>query len=377
MKAYNLCYLLWVCLVVISCSKSDGATEDNIIKDPGADAAYQLLLDQEGTLVSLSLEANKESMAVITSGNNFETTALPQLNFKDGNELTLYQRSGECSGSVVNYNYQSDTFAEKEVFSDLGACSLQVHAVASSNASYFVAYGLEVSPLLTTYFVRVIARNTEAAPVDIPLLKKPVGLTFANDRLFVLVLDEEVTDENALVVFEAATNGLLIEVNLGYNVQGIFKNKAGNLIVAYEELHSLLNSETLAVQYVNYQSGKEPNFAGSTLNSFDDQGKLYYEMPPGTNSIYPLVPAVYDFGRNLTVLYAYENFLTEVQRSVEYNIETTTMVGFDGKNGYLLVGYSKSDGSGHGGLLRIKPVPEPALIDHMTLEGIPYDVFVK
>ncbi|MGB5273065.1 MAG: hypothetical protein WBN39_03350 [Flavobacteriaceae bacterium] len=377
MKAYKLCCLLWVCLVVISCSKSDGATEDNIITDPGADAAYQLLLDQEGTLIGLTLEANKESMAVITSGNNFETTALPQLDFKDGNEITLYQRTGDCSGTLSNYNYQSDTFAEKTIFSDLGICSLQVNAVAASTASYYVAYALEVSPLLTTYFVRVIARNTEAAPVDIPLLKKPVGLTFANNRLFVLVLDEEVTDENALMVFDAATNGFLIEVNLGYNALGIFKNKAGNLIVAYEELHTLLNSETLTVQYVNYQTGKEPNFAGSSLNNFDDQGKLYYEMPPGTNSIYPLVPAVYDFGQNLTVLYAYENFLTEVQRTVEFKIETTTMVGFDEKNGYLLVGYSKSDGSGKGGLLRIKPIPEPALIDHLTLEGIPYDIHVN
>jgi hypothetical protein len=377
MKAYKLCCLLWVCFVVISCSKSDGATEDNIIKDPGAGAAYQLLLVQEGSLIGLSLEANKESMVVNTSGNNFETTALPQLEFKDGNEITLYQQTGDCSGALMNYNYQSDTFVEKAIFSDLGICSLQVNAVAASNASYYVAYAIEVSPMPTSYFVRVIARNTQAAPVDIPLPKKPVGLTFANNRLFVLVLDEEVTDENALMVFEAATNGFLIEVNLGYNAQGIFKNKAGNLIVAYEELHTLLNSETLALQYVNYQSGKEPNFAGSSLNHFDDQGNLYYEMPPGTNSMYPLVPAVYDFGQNLTVLYAYENFLTEVQRTVEFKIETTTLVGFDEKNDYLLVGYSKSDGSGTGGLFRIKPIPEPALIDHLSLEGIPYDIHVK
>lgn len=377
MKAYNICCLLWVCLVVISCSKSEGATEDNIIVGPGEEAAYHLLLNSEGTLTDLSLKANNETMLVNTSGNNFETTALPQLDFKDGNEITLYQSSGDCNGILINFNYQTDSYTEKAIFSDLGACSLQVNSVAASGASFYIAYTLEVSPNLTSYFVRVIDRNAEAVTVDIPLFKKPVGLTFSNNRLFVMVLDEEITDENALMVYDATTNGLVMELNLGYNAQSIFKNRAGNLIVAYEELHTLLNSESLAVQYVNYQSGKEPKFADSSFNYFDVQGRLYYEMPPGTNSVYPLVPAVYDFSKNLTVLYAYENFLTEAQRTAEYKIETTTMVGFDEKNGYLLVGYSKSDGSGKGGLLRIKPAPEPALIDHLALDGIPYDVYVN
>ena len=100
-------------------------------------------------------------------------------------------------------------------------------------------------------------------------------------------------------------------------------------------------------------------------------------MPPGSNSIYPIVAAMYDFETNNTVLYAYENFLTETQRDLEFEIKSTTMVGYDEKNNLLLIGYSKTGGSKKGGLLRIKLGLEPEFVDNLDLDGAPYALFIK
>jgi len=34
-------------------------------------------------------------------------------------------------------------------------------------------------------------------------------------------------------------------------------------------------------------------------------------------------------------------------------------------------------GSNEGGLMRIKPVPEPAFIDNIDLDGVPYQIFIQ
>ena len=77
------------------------------------------------------------------------------------------------------------------------------------------------------------------------------------------------------------------------------------------------------------------------------------------------------------MLYAYENFLTETQRDLEFEIKSTTMVGYDEKNNLLLIGYSKTGGSKKGGLLRIKLGLEPEFVDNLDLDGAPYALFIK
>lgn len=133
----------------------------------------------------------------------------------------------------------------------------------------------------------------------------------------------------------------------------------------------------MAVQYTNYGPDTQPQFTDSKFNHFDVTGRMYYEMPPGQHSSYPVIPEVYDFEEQLVILYAYENFLSEAQRNFEFEIESTTMVCYDDKNELMLIGYKKIGSSNKGGLLRIKPTPEPAMIDNLDVDGIPYKLFVK
>lgn len=379
MKTYNLFYLLLVCLIVSSCSKSDGGLgDDEGGTNPGADADYTILLTSGSTLKSTLLNANADLVTLNPTESPFADMTIPQLTYRDGNVISMYRSSGNCIGDIVKFNFDDDTSEELSTFEDLGTCDLTAYAIAHSQSALYIAYGLEDTMKDTNYFVRAIDLNSaESNFIDVPIGKKPMDMAFSNNRLFILTIDEEVTDENALSIMDASNNSLIIEMNLGYDAHKVIRNIDGNIIISYDELHTLLDSETLAVQYVNYQTGKEPNFVGSNSTNFDNSGSLYYTMEPGDYSIYSIIPAVYSFSENLTTLYAYENFLTEAERDLEFKIETTTMVGFDQKNGYILIGYKKSDGSGKGGLLRIKPAPEPAVIDNLDLDGIPYDIIVK
>jgi len=165
-------------------------------------------------------------------------------------------------------------------------------------------------------------------------------------------------------------------MNLGFGAQKLYRNTDNNMIIGYDELHTLLNSETFTTEYVNYQSGKEPDFVASEGSSFDSLGNIYYEKSSPQYSNYPLIPAAFDFVQNLTTLYPYENFLTEAERNFEYKIETTTTMGYDEKNDYMLIGYKKID-QDKGGIIRVKTGVEPAVIDNINLEGVPVNIIVK
>ena len=60
----------------------------------------------------------------------------------------------------------------------------------------------------------------------------------------------------------------------------------------------------------------------------------------------------------------------------QYGIGDTRSVAFDQHNGLLLIGYEKAGNVGEGGLLRVKPVPEPKFIDQIDLEGVPMHLIV-
>ncbi|NHF59265.1 hypothetical protein FK220_007930 [Flavobacteriaceae bacterium TP-CH-4] len=378
MRTYNLFNLLLACLVLMSCSTSDeGTGVGEGPTNPGTDADYVLLLTSGTTLKSQLLNAGAELVTVNPADSDFKNTGIPDLTYREGLEMSFYQRTGVCGGEILKYDFINDTATELALFEDLGDCGLTAYAIAHTETRVYVAYGLEVDAKDTKYFVRVVdLDSTDENFVDVPLDKKPLDLVFTNNRLFVLALDEAVTDENALFVMDAATNTMIIEMNLGFDAQRLIKNSDGNLVISYDELHTLLNSQTLSIQYVNYQEGKEPRFVSSRSNNFDNEGRLYYEMSPGENSSYPKVPGIYDFANDIVILYAYENFLTEAQRTIEYEIETTTMVDFDTKNGYMLIGYKKV-GLDKGGLLRVKTGSEPAVIDNLDVDGIPYAIIVK
>ncbi len=374
MKTYKIIYLL-LALVVISCNKSDdnsGQGGDN----NSVDADYTLLLNNGSMLSAQLLNANAKVVTLNPAQSTFIEKALPQLTYSKGTDFLTYHKTGDCVGKIIKHNFSTDTSSELEVFSDLGDCDLTATAIAQTNDQIFIGYEVESDPSPDGYLVRVISASAGNSFVDITLDKKPVDLEIANNRLFILTLDVEVTDENSLSVMDLTSNTLIHEMGLGNDAQRIFRNNENDIIISYNELHTTLNSLTMEFVYTQYNNGTEPEFATSDSNHFDLEGKLYYPMPPGSNSIYPVIPAVYDFSKNLVVLYAYENFLTEAKRNFEFEIKTTTTVSYDEKNNLILIGYEKMGSSNKGGLLRIKPAPEPAFVDNLDLDGIPYGIFI-
>jgi len=380
MKTYTLFYAL-LAFVVLGCSKSDNGN-DGGPENPGDAADYNLLVNEDGILTSTLINATGEVTTLNPATSPFEDMLVPDLIYKDGSTLTSYHKDTACSGKLSQFDFSNNSSTNLDLFADLSDCDLNATAVAHSSSMFYLTYQQDDS---ADYFVRVIdPSTTESNFTDVALKAQPFDptyipkeLVYANDRLFILGHDEEATNEYHLLVMDGATNNLIHDVNLGFDVKQIFRNLDDNVIISYSDLHTELNSATMGVEYTNYGPGSEPNFTNSKYNHFDADGRMYYEMPPGTHSSYAIVPAVYDFEEQLTVLYAYENFLTEAQRNFEYEIESTTMVCYDSKNEYILIGYKKTGSSNKGGLMRIKPVPEPALIDNLDVDGIPYKLFVK
>ncbi|WP_339665649.1 hypothetical protein, partial [Maribacter arcticus] len=96
-----------------------------------------------------------------------------------------------------------------------------------------------------------------------------------------------------------------------------------------------------------------------------------------SNSAIDMVPAIYDFQTNNTVVYLFENFLTESDINVKYRIATTTSIGYDEQNNYMLIGYQKKGEVNKGGILRITPAPDFKIIDNIDLDGVPQTIFVN
>ncbi|MFH6604149.1 hypothetical protein ACEZ3G_11720 [Maribacter algicola] len=372
MKTYRIIYAV-LALAVFACSKSNGI--EDTPKAIGASADYTLLLSSNGLLKAQPLNATKEALTINPGESPFLDRVMPQSTFKKGSVLSMYQKTTACGGEFMKYNFNDHTSTLFEVFADLGSCDLNVTAIAHSETSNFIAYSVGTDEEVG-HFVRVLDA-TGSGFVDVELTKAAIQLAITNNRLFILNKDEEVTGEYGMTVMDLASNGLIRDVNLGYDVGKILVGKDGNLVIGYDTLHTVMNPQTFEVQYVNYQSGLEPKFANSNTAQFDANGKLYYERPPIGESAQAYIPAIYDFSTNTGYLYIYQNFLTGEQIDFEYEIGDTTMVGFDEKNGFMLIGYRKAGSTTKGGVLRVKPVPEPAFIDNIDVDGIPYDIYVK
>ncbi len=363
-----------VAFVIISCSKTGEVTiaEEN---ETPFNADYALLLTNNGILSSQLINTTESGSDLNPKQSTFTNVQLPEISFRKGPVFGFYQKLTDCSGQITLHNFREDSSQTFDVFSDLGECSLTATSLAFEGDKLYVSYMIEETSKINRYFVRTMDMGTdEVGFTDMELDKKPLQMVFTNNRLFVLTFDMEITDENALSVIDGSTQFLIGEIGLGYDVEHIFVDTDGNLIISYRELHTVLNSSTMAVEYVSYEDGKEPKFHASNFNSFDDQGKLYYKMPTD-GGIHQHIPAIYDFANNLAVLYYYENILTGSQIEFEFKIGDTTMVSYDGENNILLVGYQKIDDGNKGGLLRIQLKPELEFLDNLDLEGVPYQIF--
>ena len=363
-------------LLIIGCNKSDDGNDSDQPKNEASD--YSILIDSGDMLSGKLLTANASEFEINTGVSVFKTVTKPQLTFESAGVLSMYSKNTDCSGNVVVYDFNENTSENYTVFNDMPSCSRRASAILHTDSAIYIAYVDDISEEESNYFVRIVDISTTAPSfVDVEVEQQPFDLAFANNRLFVLTFNEKSSDDFKILAIKADTFDIILSMNLDIGAKRIFSNPDGNIVIAYPNLHGTLNSSTMAVAYTKYGEGTEPNFFQSRFRRFDAAGKMYYDVPSGSHSTYPTVAAIYDFDTNGSVLYAYENFLTETQRNFEYEIKSTTAVAYDEKNNLLLVGYSKSGAGNKGGMLRIKLSAKPELIDNLDLEGAPYAFFIK
>ncbi|WP_209400040.1 hypothetical protein [Pseudozobellia sp. WGM2] len=376
MKTYNLLFAS-LAMVVIGCTKSDG-DGNSTDKTNGVNSAYTLLVQDKEKLSSIAINVTGELSVATATESAFTLNSTPKITYVEDDFFSYYHQSGDCNGEITVYDFERKNVASEIVFEDLGACNLKSNAILRTENSLYIAYEIKTSKKISDYYVRAIDTSSEEVVfTDIALGHKPVEMAFANDRLFVLTLDEKLSGKYGINVIDAQINLLIYYDLLTFGARRIFKGPNDNIIVSFDDLHMTIDNNSLAVSTTKYGVGTEPNFKSASTMKFDASGRLYYDMPGGTHSIYPVISAVYDFEKNSAILYAYENFLSEAQRKFEFEIESTTMVSYDEKNDFILIGYKKIGSNNRGGLLRIKPAPNPALIDNLDVDGVPHSIFVE
>jgi len=362
---------------------SDNTEEDlNTIEGfPNVDADYTLLVQSNELLSLINLKADAETIFLDPGITEFQGISLASVIYRDGNEISIFNSETDCSGRISFYDFNNDALQKTVVFDDLGNCDLIVHAIAHSENKFYIGYEVPgVGAKETLYYIRIIDTSfSEIEFVDIELDKRPIQAVFSNNQVFILSEDIEDDNKNSLMVFDTVIEEFVADINLGFEVQRIFKSDVGNIIVSYPELHNLISSSTISIiATIRYEEGKEPRFGDAKSSFYDDIGNLYYSMPTNfSGTSYPNIPAVYDFQNNTAILYYYENFLSEQEQLFEFEIGDTSMVSYDAKNNLILIGYQKSGDPGKGGLLRIRPIPNPAFIDNTDLDGVPFQMYTK
>lgn len=374
MKTYPIVALLLMGLSFVACEKSNDATSEEF--PPGTTANYTVFLKGNNRLYTQLLRATADGLALKEEASAFVTGPSESLKFSAAGEISFYTTTN-CDATVQVYNAITDKTRILEVFKDLNVCTIEVTAIAHTSEYVLLSYIRELEGKERQFTLRYIPLASDGQPfLDIPLDKKPIELMPSSSRLFVLTQNEFVTDEFHLSVFDMTSKERLIELDLGYNAKKLFKNNAGDLIISYPELHTLLNASTLDKKYTMYGDNTEPGFISTKDSFMDSYGRLYFQKTIPTARV-ETVPASYDFEKNNTVVYLYENFLTETELTVKYNIAATTTIGYDEQNDVVLIGYQKNGPQGKGGILRISPAPDFKLLDNIDLEAVPQSIFVN
>lgn len=378
MQTYRI-YFLSLALFLVGCSDNTDGDQESIEEFPNVDLTYSLIMQTNELLTQINLNADAETIFLDPGISAFESSSLPAVTYRDGSEISIFNSQTDCSGRVSIYDFKNDALQKTVVFDDLGNCDLVVRALAHSGNDLYI--GFEVpgeGAKETLYNLRTIdISNSETETVDIEMDKRPLQAIFSNNMVFMLSVDLEDDNRNYLTVFDTVNEEFVADINLGFDVLRLFKTDGGNIIVSYPELHNIVNSSSMAiVKTTRYEDGKEPGFGDSESSFSDKQGNLYYSMTTNfSGTSYPTIPAVYDFETNTAILYYYENFLSEQEQAVEFKIGRTTMVSYDAKNNFIIIGYKKSGEPDKGGLLRIRPIPNPAFIDNIDLNGVPFEIY--
>lgn len=374
MKTYTFVAVLMMAFSFVACEKSNETSPDEL--PSGFAVNYTVLVKSNDRLNTQFLGSTDAGLVVKNEGSTFSEIPSNALKYRSSDRMSCYFTTN-CKAKVQLYHVANDVSTILEVFNDLNVCSITVTAISQTNDYLILSYVRELAGKERQMMVRFISLISESPEfIDIPLDKRPVDMITSSDRLFVLTLNEFVTDEFHLQVIDMTSKESLMELDLGRKAAKLFKNNDGDVIIGNPELHTTLNPATLDKSYTMYGENTDPGFLTTNDSFMDSYGKLYFQktIPSG---VIQTVPAIYDFQKNKTVVYLYENFLSEAELKVKYNIAATTSIGYDEQNDFVLIGYAKNNQLGEGGILRIRPTPNFKIIDNIDLAGIPQTIFVK
>ncbi|APQ19130.1 hypothetical protein BTR34_18175 [Maribacter hydrothermalis] len=367
-----------VCFVLafsfVSCDKSSSASSE--IEETGIPVNYTVFLSKNNQLSALELSALNGELTVNGELSTFANIPSTYKKFRTSNDISFYYTSN-CKGYIQWYNVISNEAMLLEMFNDIEPCAIQITSIAHTDKYVMISYEMDLPGKDSQKVVRIYSKNETSEPyIELILDKKPIDLISSANRLFVLTLNEFVTDEFHLSVFDLSTNEELIELDLGVNAKKLFKNGLEQIIISYPEFHTIIDPVSLDKTYTTYGENSEPNFTTTKDSFLDITGKMYFQKAILDAEI-DMVPAIYDFQTNNTVVYLFENFLSESEINVKYNIGSTSAIAHDDNNKYMLIGYQKKNQAGKGGVLRVSTAPELKIIDNINLDGVPQTIFVK
>lgn len=365
---------MFIACLVIGCSEE--GVGDKIDESPSLLADYTILLQKDGLMKTVLLNADSDGISVDPDIGDFPIVPVSPLFYKNDSQIGFYSTKENCSGSITVHDFGKGTTVLATAFTEDLNCDRDVKSIAFYGNKALLAYTDPKDAKKDDYYVRILNLSEDSNSFkDVSLSKKPIQLLVSSNKAFVLCLDADITNKYSLMSLNIDSGILIHEVVLGTDVLKISKDGMGNILVSYPHLHNYVDADTMILGVTtNYMLGKEPKFGYAKSEFFGEQ-TMYYPMEAGSNSSYPHIAAVYDFKENLSILYIFENFLSLEERNLKYEIEDTTMVSYDAKNNLILIGYSKKGSSGKGGLMRIKPIPDPKFVDNINLDGIPMELF--
>ena len=362
--------------LLLSCSSPEDSPADPAV-DAGVDTQYTFLLGKQGRFSSMEFDANAIQIKPGSDGITQLPLESPEITYRDGSSFSFLRALPDCSAEIRYLGPSGSVVSLDGIFGDDPNCERQLLSLTHSENKVFIGYSLPGTEIKeVVYYINAFSLDKDAPPLgEIALENEPLQLAWSGNRLYVLTYDIE-TGKYALEAYGSSGNPEGKQ-DLGTGVLKILKNPAGQLLISYQTSHLLVDAASMEViGRVLYEEGKDPGFGNSGSNFFDPSGVLYYAMPTNfSNTSFAHIAGIYDFSKYTAYLYYFENFLSG-ELIAQYGIGDTRSVAFDQHNGLLLIGYEKAGTEGEGGLLRVKPVPEPKFIDQIDLEGVPMHLIV-
>lgn len=365
-------------LLLLSCSKSEDS-DGTPTEDSGVATKYTMLLEQ-GDMIN-STGFNADALTVSPGGNQITglPVEFPEITYREGNSFSFLRVLPDCNPEIRHLSGSGSLLKIDSFFGDTQVCERRYISLAHSAEHVFLGNSSPGTGIKETlHHIRILAMDNSTPLVGrIALENEPIQLFWSEPRLFVLEYNIE-TGMYTLAAYNIQNGESEGELDLGTGVMKVLKNPAGQLLVSYQVRHVVVDTASLQIiGRVLYNDGKDPRYGESPATYFDPSGILYYAMPTDfNNTTFAHIAGVYDFAKYTAYMYYFENYLNaeDIER---YGIGDTKSVAFDHHNGLLLIGYEKEGSTGKGGLLRVKPVPEPKFIDQTDLEGVPLHLIVQ